>query len=120
LGWSKSENTPQLDYFTDVYGEKTASVLSSNLDYFLEFINHWFEVESVLFKGLDLSYDGVEQRFVNIKENEEGIITEIEFDDKSQISFIDEDDTVRSLYVAEADYPELKNKIDSIVTRFQP
>jgi hypothetical protein len=120
MGWIKSENSPQLDYFTDVYGEKTASVLSSNLDYFLQFINHWFEAEFPLFKGLDLDLDDIEERIASKKENEEGFITEIEFDDKSTILFLDEDDTVRSLYVAEVDYPELKNKIDSIVTRFKP
>jgi hypothetical protein len=33
--------------------------------------------------------------------------------------FIDEDDTVRSFYVAEVDYPDLKNKTNSIVTMFK-
>ena len=120
MGWSKSKNTPQLDYFADVYGEKTESVLSSNLDCLLQFNNQWFEGEYAFFKGLDLSWDGIEERFVNTIENEEGIIAEIEFDDKSMISFIDDDDTVRSFYVAEADYLNLKNNIDSIVTRFKP
>jgi hypothetical protein len=120
MGWCRSENTPQIDYFADVYGEKTASVLSSNLEFFLEFNNQWFEREFSLFKGLDLDWEDIEERFVNTKENEEGIITEIEFDDKSKILFIDEDDTVRSFYVAEVDYPDLKNKINSIVTMFKP
>jgi hypothetical protein len=120
MGWSKSENTPQLEYFEDVYGEKTTSVISSNLDIFLEFNNQWFEDESALFKGLDLNWDDIEERFVNIKENENGIITEIEFDDKSTILFLDQDDTIRSFYVAEDDFPDLKNEIDRIVGKFQP
>lgn len=120
MGWNISENTPRLDYFTDIYGEKTANVMSSNLEYFLQFDNQWFENEYALFKGLDLSWDNIEERFVNTKKNEEGIRTEIEFDDKSMISFIGEDDTVRSFYVTEADYLNLKNNIDSIVNRFKP
>ena len=36
MGWSKCENTAQLDYFADIYGEKTTSVISSNLDFFLK------------------------------------------------------------------------------------
>ncbi len=34
MGWCRSENTQQIDYFTDVYGEKTASVLSCILEFF--------------------------------------------------------------------------------------
>ena len=120
MGWSKSENTPQLDYFADLYGEKTTSVISSSLDFFLEFNNQWFENEFALFKGLDLNWDDIDERFVSIKENEDGNITEIEFDDNSTISFSDEDDTIRSFYVTDEDFPDLKNDIDRIVSKFQP
>jgi|LauGreStaDraftv2_3_1035109.scaffolds.fasta_scaffold163368_1 hypothetical protein len=120
MGCNTSENTPQLDYFADVYGEKTATVMSSNLDYFLQFNNQWFEDEYILFNGLDLSWDDIEERFVSTKEDEDGILTEIELDDGSTISFIDQDDTIRSFYVAEEDFPELKNEIDRIVSKFQP
>ena len=112
------ENTPQL--FADVYGEKTATVMSSNLDYFLQFNKQWFEDEYILFNGLDLSWDDIEERFVNTKEDENGILTEIEFDDGSHISFIDKKGGIHSFYVAEEDFPELKNKIERIVSKFQP
>ena len=120
IRWNTSENTPQLDYFADVYGEKTATVMSSNLDYFLQFNNQWFEDEYILFNGLDLSWDDIEERFVSTKEDEDGILTEIEFDDGSHISFIDKTGGIHSFYVAEEDFPELKNKIDRIVSKFQP
>ena len=120
MGWSKCENTAQLDYFADLYGEKTTSVISSNLDFFLKFNNQWFDNEFALFKGLDLNWDDIDERFVSTKENEDGNITEIKFDDNSTISFFDEDDTIRSFYVAEVDFPDLKNDIDKIVSMFQP
>lgn len=120
MGWNLSENTPQLDYFADVYGERTASIMNSNLNYFLQFNNKWFEDEFPFFKGLDLNWDDIEERFVSTKENKDGIITEIEFDDESTISFLDEDDTVRSFYVAEEDFLDLKKEIDRIVSKFQP
>ena len=120
MGWSSSENTPQMDYFEDVYGEKTASIISSNLDYFLQFNNQWFEDEYSLFKGLDLDWDDIEDRFASTKENEEGVITEIEFDDESVISFLDEDTKIKSFFVPEDDYLILKNEIERIVFMFQP
>jgi hypothetical protein len=120
MGWSSSENTPQIDYFEDVYGEKTASIISSNLDYFLQFNNQWFEDEYSLFKGLDLDWDDIEDRFASTKENEEGVITEIEFDDESVISFLDENTKIKSFFVPEDDYLILKNEIERIVYMFQP
>jgi hypothetical protein len=120
MGWNTSENTPQPDYFADVYGEKTARVMSSNLDYFLQFNNKWFEDEYILFNGLDLSWDDIEETFVSTKEDEHGNITEIEFDDGSVLKFLDGDDSIRSFYVPEEDFPGLKNEIDLIVSKFQP
>jgi hypothetical protein len=120
MGRSSSENAPQIDYFEDVYGEKTASIISSNLDYFLKFNNQWFEDEYSLFKGLDLDWDDIEDRFAITKENEEGVITEIEFDDESVISFLDENTKIKSFFVPEDDYLILKNEIERIVYMFQP
>lgn len=120
MGWSSSENTPQMDYFEDVYGEKTASIISSNLYYFLQFNNQWFEDQYSLFKGLDLDWDDIEDRFASTKENEDGIITEIKFDDETVISFLDENTKIRSFYVPEDDYLILKNEIERIVYMFRP
>ncbi len=123
MGWDIGKNTPQLDYFANTYGVKTTTVISSNLDIFIEFINQWFEDKCPLFKSskvLDLNWDDIEERFTSTKENKDGIITEIEFDDNSVISFLDEDDTIRSFYVAEEDFPDLKNELDIIVSKFRP
>jgi hypothetical protein len=99
MGWSNDENSPQLDYFADVYGEETTSVMSNNLDYFLQFNNQWFEDEYILFNGLDLTWDDIEETFVSTKEDEEGILTKIEFDDGSVLKFLDRDDSIHSFYV---------------------
>ena len=120
MGWSISENTPQIEYFKNVYGFKIFSIISSNLSDLLQFINKWFDVPTAFFKGLDLDWDEIKDRYIRTKENEDGVLTEVEFDDESVISFLDEDDTVRSFYIAEEDYLDLKNEIDYIVSRFQP
>ena len=123
MGWNTGENTPQLDYFANVYGEKTASVISSNLDFFLKFNSQWFEDEYILFNGLDLNWDDIQERFVNTKEDDDGVITEIEFDDGSVLRFLNRDDSIHSFhsfYVPEEDFPDLKNEIDRIVIKFQP
>ena len=120
LGWNTRENSPQIDYFKEVYGDKITSVISTNLDLFLEFNNKWFVVESSIFKGLDLNWDGIEESIISTKENEDGIIEKIEFDDNSSILFLDEDDNIRSFFVAEEDYLDLKNEVDNIINMFQP
>ena len=119
MGWNLSENTPRPAYFEEVYGVKTSSVVRSNLDYLLEFHNRWFYNESSLFKGLDLALDDIEDRFISTVENEDGIRTEIEFEDGSKIQFLDENDSYKSFFVPEADYMNLKSQIERIVTMFQ-
>jgi hypothetical protein len=120
MGWNISENSPRIDYFKEVYGDKIASVISTNLDLFLEFNNKWFVVESSIFKGLDLNWDDIEESIISTKENEDGIIEEIEFDDNSSILFLDEDDNIRSFFVAEEDFLYLKNEVNNIINKFQP
>ncbi len=120
LGWDLNENTPQPVYFEDVYGARILTVISTNLDYLLEFHERWFHHESSLFKGLDLAFDDIEDSFACTIENEDGIRTEIELDDGSKIQFIDEDDSYHSFFVPEAEYTELKTDIDKIVSLFKP
>jgi hypothetical protein len=119
MGWSNDENSPQPDYFADVYGEETTSVMSNNLDYFLHFNNKWFKDEYVLFNGLDLTWDDIEETFVSSKADDDGITTEIEFDDGSVLRFLDRDDSIHSFYVPEEDFPGLKNEIYLIESKFQ-
>lgn len=120
MGWNLSENTPQPAYFEEVYGAKTSSVVSRNLDYLLQFHERWFYHESSFFKGLDLAFDDIEDSFISTIENEVGIRTEIEFDDGSKIQFLDENDSYNSFFVPEEDYMNLKSQIERIVTLFQP
>jgi hypothetical protein len=120
MGWNLSENTPQPAYFEDVYGAKTSGVVSSNLDYLLQFHDRWFYHESSLFNGLDLAFDDLEDSFASTVENEEGILSEIEFNDGSKIQFLDENDSYKSFFVPEEDYLDLKSEIERIVTMFQP
>uniref|UniRef100_UPI00404832A4 hypothetical protein n=1 Tax=Algoriphagus sp. TaxID=1872435 RepID=UPI00404832A4 len=120
MGWNFSENTPRPAYFEEVYGAKTLSVVSNNLDYLLQFQERWFYDESSLFKGLDLAFDDIEDRFTSTVENEDGIRIEIEFDDGSKIQFLDENDSYKSFFVPEEDYKNLKSQIERIVTMFQP
>lgn len=120
MGWNLSENTPRPAHFEEVYGAKTSSVVSSNLDYLLQFHERWFFHESSLFKGLDLAFDDIEDRFISTVENKDGIRTEIEFDDGSKIQFLDENDSHKSFFVQEAEYLELKTDLEKIVILFQP
>ena len=118
MGWNKSENTPRIDYFKEIYGDKITSVISTNLDFFLEFNSKWFVVQSSIFKGLDLNWDDIEERIINTKESKDGIIEEIELDDNSSILFLDEDDNIRSFFVEEDAFLDLKNEIDRITSKF--
>jgi hypothetical protein len=120
MGWSISENSPQVEYFENLYGVKTFNVISDNLNFLLRFHEKWFWHQTSLFKGLDFDWDDIRDRFIRTMENENGIFTEIEFDDGSIISFIDNNDDVRSFFVAEEDFIDLKNSVDSIVNMFTP
>ena len=119
MGWKLSEKTPRPAYFEEVYGSKTSSIVRSNLDYLMQFHERWFYHESSLFKGLDLAFDDIEDRFISTVENEDGIRTEIEFDDGSKIQFLDENDSYNSFFVSEAEYLELKTDLEKIVILFQ-
>lgn len=120
MGWSQSENTPQLDYFKDIYGEETFSVINNNLNFFLEFINTWYVDKSPLFSGLDLAYDDIEEQFVRTEMTEDGEISEIEFEDGSIISFIENNYNYKSFFVSESEFEMLKNNIEFITSKFRP
>ena len=47
-------------------------------------------------------------------------MSEIEFEDGSKIQFLDEDDSIKSLYVIEEEYFELSIDIGKVVYMFQP
>jgi hypothetical protein len=120
MGLSIDQNQPQIDYFESVYGKKTLTIIKDNLNYFLNFNKKWFNIESPLFKGLDLTWDDISEKIIQTKESEVGIITEVQFDDGSIFQFFDEDDSLRSFYVPEIEYLDLKNQIQNITSKFQP
>jgi hypothetical protein len=118
MGWNLSENSPRVEYFENLHGVKMCNVISDNLNFLLQFHEKWFWHQTSLFKGLDFDWDDIRDRFIRTVETEDGIFTEIEFDDGSIISFLDNNDDVRSFFVAEEDFIDLKNAIDSIVNMF--
>jgi hypothetical protein len=120
LGWNISENSPQKDYFIEVYGHKTLNIINENLDFLLQFNNKWFVYESSLFKGLDLAFDDIEDNIINTSYNDEGNTSEIEFEDGSKIQFLDEDDSIKSLYVIEEKHFELSKDIKKVIEMFEP
>ena len=120
MGWSSDENSPQLNYFKSLYGEKTSSLISNNLNHLFKFNGKWFYDQTSLFKGLDLNHDYIDERIELTSEYEEGVISEAEFDDGSKIIFNDSDDNLKSFFVDEDDYAELKSEMEIITSLFKP
>jgi len=120
LGWNLSENFPQKDYFLEVYGHKTLNIINENFDFLLQFNNKWFVHESSLYRGLDLTFDDIEDNIINTIYNNKRNVSEIEFGDGSKIQFLDEDDSIKSLYVIEEEFFELLRDIGKVVDMFQP
>jgi hypothetical protein len=79
----------------------------------------WFDPSAPIFKSLDLNWEDIENEVLKAKENEEGIRTEIEFNDGSRIRFLDDDDRIQSFYVTEKEYKELKASINSIIEKLK-
>lgn len=120
FGWNIGKNSPRIEYFKDIFGEKTTDIISNNLDYFLNFNSKWFYHESSLFKGLDFDWEDIEETFLSTEETEDGILTEIVFENGSVIKFLDEDDNIKSFFIPENEYLDLKNEIEIIVGKFNP
>lgn len=118
MGWDGCENSPRVDYFKDVYGKYFCRALNNNLTYLLQFNNRWFGDNTWFFKGLDFTLDLYEVE--SISSNDEGYTSEMRFTDGSVISFLDEDDYLRSFFVPEESYSDLKNDIEDLVRMFHP
>lgn len=126
--WSTDKFKPWEDTFAKVHGGKKLSVLSSNLKYLKQFCERWFQDddgdESYLFNGLDLNFPDIEDYIITTKENEEGIRTEIELVNGpiigSKIQFLNDDVSINSLFVPEAEYAVLKTDVKKIVNLFSP
>jgi hypothetical protein len=105
------------DYFIEVYGEKIHKIFSENYNLFFEFKEKWF-FNHLLFDGLDL--EGKKEDIDYSVDNDDGIMLEVFFNDGSAIRFLDDNDHICSLYVAEEDFLDLKNEIERIISKFQP
>jgi hypothetical protein len=108
------------EYFKDVYEIEIFDIIRQNLDFLKKVNKNWFYNDSSLFKGLDLNWEDVEDRIVGSKENEDGIRSEVEFDDGSVIQFIDENEKIESFYIKEVDAINLSKEIALIDGIFKP
>ena len=93
--------------------------ISKNIDLLNEFNIKWFDPSVPFFNSLDLNWEDIEDEVLKAKENDEGIRTEIEFNDGSSIKFLDDDDEIQSFYVTEKEYEELKTRIKSIIEKLK-
>lgn len=118
MGWSKSEDKIQYDYFLEVYGSETTNVIKDNIDFFRKFIDNWFYPQVPIFRGLDFSDfeydDSIDVVSIDKKSNK----NEIEFEDGSIIRFFGEMDNLKSFFVLDSDYVSLKYDINSIQEKF--
>lgn len=119
FGWNIGKCSPQIEYCNDIFGEKTTTIISNNLDFFLNFNNKWFYHESSLFKCLDFDRDDIEETILSTEETEDGLIKGIVFEDGSEIQFTDDNESIKSFFVSETKYLELKNEIDFITNKFK-
>ncbi len=71
------------------------------------------------FNSLDLNWEGIENEVLKVKENDDRIRTEIQFNDGSSIKFLNEDDEIQSFYVTKKEYKELNNSIKSIIKKLK-
>ncbi|MDB4083332.1 hypothetical protein N9502_03595 [Vicingaceae bacterium] len=93
--------------------------ISKNIDSLNEFNIQWFDPCAPSFNSLDLNWEDIEDEVLKAKENDEGIRTEIEFNDGSSVKFLDDDDEIQSFYVTEKEYEELKTSIKSIIEKLK-
>ena len=93
--------------------------IAKNIDSLNEFNHKWFEPSAPIFNSLDLNWEDIENEVLKAKKNNEGIWTEIEFKDGSSIRFLDDDDQIRSFYVTEKEFEELKTKFNSVLNKLK-
>ena len=109
-----------LEYNSDGYLPNALNQrISKNIDLLNEFNINWFDPSAPSFNSLDLNWEDIEDEVLKAKENDEGIRTEIEFNDGSSIKFLDDDDEIQSFYVTKKEYEELKISIKSIIEKLK-
>jgi hypothetical protein len=90
-----------------------------NKDFLNEFNRTWFEEDVPFFKGLDLNWEDINEEIAETVENENGIISEVNFKNGSSLYFLDEDDTIQSFYVKEKEHENLKKEFDKILVKLK-
>ena len=93
--------------------------ISKYIDILNEFNSRWFDPSAPFFNSLDLNWEDIEDDVLKVKENDEGIRKEIEFNNGSSIRFLDNDDEIQSFYVTEKEYEELKISINLILEKLK-
>jgi hypothetical protein len=107
------------DTFNAIYSKKIGDVFRDNFELINEFNDNWFDDDLVEFKGLDLNWDGIEEKIIDITFDEDGTKKIIEFNDGTIIKFLDKDDTIRSFYVKETEYQNFKENVDKVIHLFK-
>lgn len=93
--------------------------IAKNIDSLNEFNHKWFDPAAPIFNSLDLNWEDIDNEVLKAKENDEGIRTEIEFNDGSSIRFLNDDDQIRSFYVTEKECEELKTTFNSLMDKLK-
>ena len=107
-----------LDYQNDNYIPPELKLkLSQNISLIKDFIFEWFDSDHPSFQGLDLNWEGVEEKIITIKEDEYENRIEIELDDGSRIKFFKGEDTIKSFFVPEENYPEMAKRMSQILEK---
>jgi hypothetical protein len=93
--------------------------IAENIDYLNNFNQKWFDPDVPFFQELDLNWVGIEEQITSTKENDDGIRTEIEFEDGGVIKFLDDDDYIKSFFVLEDHYPEIEIETEKIIEKLK-
>lgn len=93
--------------------------LTRNKKLFNDFNRQWFEPEQPFFKALDLNWEDIEDQITASKEDNNGIRTEVKFDNGSVLRFLDKNDHISSFYVLQEDFVNLKNAFAEILEKLK-
>jgi hypothetical protein len=95
------------------------NIISRNIIYLNDFNQKWFEPDVPFFRELDLNWEDIEDQITAFKEKNNGIRTEVQFDNGAVIKFLDDNDAIKSFYVLEIHFPELQVELLNILEKFQ-